>query len=198
MYIPKPFEMNDPTEITNFIHAHSFGILISTCDGRPLATHLPFLYDAEQNVLLAHMAKANPQWRNLNGQSVLVIFPGPHAYISPAWYEVPASVPTWNYVAVHVHGKCTVMDRDEELSDLLERMVRFYEPDSDVPSQVDEPFYRNMMKAIVGFRIDVTSVEGAAKLSQNKPVEVKQRVIAKLRQSVETGAQGIAQLMQER
>ena len=198
MYIPKPFVMNDPTEITNFIHAHSFGILMSTVDGQPLATHLPFLYDAERNILLAHMAKANPQWRNLNGQSVLVVFSGSHAYISPSWYEVPASVPTWNYVAVHMYGKYTVIDSEEELAELLEKTVRFFEPDSELPSQADEPFYRNMMKAIVGFRIDITSVEGTEKLSQNKSVEVQQRVIASLSQSADAGAQGVAQLMQER
>jgi transcriptional regulator len=198
MYIPKSFEMTNQAEITNFIHAHSFAILISTCDGQPVATHLPFIYDAERNVLLAHMAKANPQWRNLNGQTVLVVFSGPHAYISPSWYEVPSSVPTWNYVAVHVYGKYTVIDGEEELANMLERTVRFYESDSDLPSQADEPFYRNMLKAIVGIRIDITRVEGAAKLSQNKPVEVQERVIAKLRQSGEVDAQGVAQLMQER
>jgi transcriptional regulator len=198
MYIPKSFEMNKQADIRNFIYAHSFGILSSTFEGQPFATHLPLVYDAERNILLTHMAKANPQWRNLDGQSVLVVFSGPHAYISPSWYEVPASVPTWNYVAVHVYGKCTVIDGDEELADLLERTVRFYEPDSDLPSQADEPFYRNMMKAIVGIRIDVTSMEGKAKLSQNKPEEVQERVIAKLRQTGDDGAQKVAQLMQER
>ncbi len=94
MYIPKQFEMNAPTEITNFIHAYSFGVLMSTIGEQPFATHLPFLYDAGQNVLFAHMAKANPQWRNLDGQTVLVVFSRPHAYISPSWYREDASVPT--------------------------------------------------------------------------------------------------------
>lgn len=198
MYVPKSFEMNDLNEITKFLHTHSFGILVSTADGQPLATHLPFLYDTERNVLLAHMAKANPQWRNLEGQTVLVVFSGPHAYISPSWYKVSASVPTWNYVAVHVYGKCTVIDSEEELAGLLEKTVLFYEPDSELPSKADEPFYRNMMKAIVGFRIDITSVQGAAKLSQNKSVEIQQRIIANLRESADTRSQGVAQFMQER
>lgn len=198
MYIPKPFEMKDSTVITNFIEDYSFGIMMSTVDEQPLATHLPFLYDAEQNVLLAHMAMANPHWRNLDGQTVLVVFSGPHAYISPSWYEVPAAVPTWNYVAVHVYGKCSVIDSEEELAGLLEKTVKFYEPDSDLPARVDEPFYQNMMKAIVGFRIDITHVEGAAKLSQNKPVEVQERVIANLRLSGDAGAQGVARWMQNR
>ncbi|MCL6452177.1 MAG: FMN-binding negative transcriptional regulator [Alicyclobacillus sp.] len=198
MYVPKSFKMNDLNEITKFLHTHRFGILVSTADGQPLATHLPFLYDTERNVLLAHMAKANPQWRNLEGQTVLVVFSGPHAYISPSWYKVSASMPTWNYVAVHLYGKCTVIDSEEELAGLLEKTVLFYEPDSELPSKADEPFYRNMMKAIVGFRIDITSVQGAAKLSQNKSVEIQQRIIANLRESADTGAQDVAQFMQER
>ncbi|MCL6625342.1 FMN-binding negative transcriptional regulator [Alicyclobacillus shizuokensis] len=198
MYVPSYFRLSDPDEITSFIQAHSFGILVSAVDGQLTATHLPFVYEPEQQVLLAHMARANPQWRNLSGQSVLVIFPGPHAYISPSWYQVPESVPTWNYVAMHVRGTCTVIDSEEERADLLEKMVRFYEPDSDLPSQADKPFYRSLMTGVVGFRIHITRVEGAAKLSQNKSEEVQQRVIAKLRQSSDTGAQSIAKLMQQR
>ncbi len=198
MYIPTPFRMNDPTEIMRFIHAHSFGLLTSTVESQPFATHLPFLYDAGQNVLFAHLAKANPQWRELDGQTALVVFSGPHAYVSPSWYEAPASVPTWNYVAVHVYGICRVIDHEEELGRLLEQTVRFYEPHSELPYQVDEPFYRNMMKAIVGFRVDITRVEGKAKLSQNKSDEIQRRVAARLGESGDFGAQDVARLMQER
>ena len=198
MYIPNHFQINDPDEITNFIHAHSFGILVSTAMEQPLATHLPFFFDAEQYVLLAHMAKANPQWRNLDGQTVLTIFSGPHAYVSPSWYDMPASVPTWNYAAVHVYGKCSVIENDVELADLLESTVRFYEPNSDLPAKADEPFYRNMMKAIVGFRIDITDVQGAAKLSQNKSADVQERVIANLRRTRDADAKDVAMLMENR
>ncbi|MHB1628733.1 MAG: FMN-binding negative transcriptional regulator [Bacilli bacterium] len=198
MYIPTPFEMNDPTEITRFIHAHSFGLLMSTVEGQPFATHLPFLYDAGQNVLFAHMAKANPQWRELDGQTALVVFSGPHAYISPSWYEAPASVPTWNYAAVHVYGTCKIIDHEGELGRLLEQAVKFYEPHSELPSQADEPFYRNMMKAIVGFRVDITRTEGKAKLSQNKSNEIQRRVAAKLGESGDCGAGDVSRLMQER
>jgi len=197
MYIPKPYEMNDSSAVTQFIQANSFGLLISTVEELPFATHLSFFYDAKQNVLLAHVARANPQWRNLNGETVLAVFSGPHAYISPSWYEVPASVPTWDYVAVHVYGKCSVIDNDEELASLLEKMVKFYEPDSKLPQQSNENFYQNMMKAIVGFRIDISRVEGVAKLSQNKSQEVQQRVIANLDESDDVGSKVIARLMQE-
>ncbi|MFD1676502.1 FMN-binding negative transcriptional regulator [Alicyclobacillus fodiniaquatilis] len=198
MYIPKPFTMSDPAEIESFIRKHSFGILMSDDNGTPLATHLPFFYDAEQNALFSHMAKENPQWQHLDGRTVLAVFSGPHAYISPAWYELPASVPTWNYMAVHVYGKCSVIESEGELAEVLERTVRFYEPDSDLPSQADEMFYRNMMKAIVGFRIDITDMQGVAKLSQNKPVAVQERVIANLGVSADVGAKAVADQMRTR
>lgn len=198
MYIPSPFRMSDNDEIINFIQAHGFGILVNAEDRQPFATHLPFLYDVKQNVLLTHMAKANPQWRNLDGETVMAIFSGPHAYISPSWYGVPASVPTWNYVAVHVYGTCSVINNDEDMGDLLQRIVQFYEPDSDVAAQGNEPYYRNLMKAIVGMRIQITEVQGAAKLSQNKPADVQQRVMTHLFQAEDKDARGIAQRMQTR
>ncbi|GMA52424.1 hypothetical protein GCM10025857_37810 [Alicyclobacillus contaminans] len=147
-------------------------------------------------MLLAHLAKANPQWRTLHGQSALVVFQGPHAYISPSWYETPASVPTWNYVAVHVYGTCQVVDSQQELAEILEKTIRFYEPDSLLPTEADEPFYRKMMQAIVGIRIRITHMEGAAKLSQNKSPDVQQRVIARLRESGDAIAQRVADWMQ--
>lgn len=198
MYIPKHFEWTDEAAIGDFIRANSFGTLTTIVDGVPYATHLPFLYDAEQKVLLAHVAKANSQWRNMDGQTALAVFTGPHAYISPSWYEVAESVPTWNYVAVHVTGKCAVIDDETELLRLLEQTVRFYEPESTLPAQAGERFYRNMMKAIVGFRIHITRVEGKRKLSQNKSGEVQQRVIDHLLQAGDTGAAGVAKLMQDR
>ncbi|MDQ0188518.1 FMN-binding negative transcriptional regulator [Alicyclobacillus cycloheptanicus] len=198
MYVPKSFCMDNPDEITAFVHAHSFGVLVSTTEARPVATHLPLVYDAEAHCLFSHMAKANPQAQTLHGQDVLAIFSGAHAYISPAWYEVPAAVPTWNYTAVHMYGRCTRIEDQEALADLLERMIRFYEPSSSLPKQQHEGFYRNMMNAIVGFRIDVTDIQGAAKLSQNKSVEIRQRVVAQLRATGDVNAAAVAQAMEKR
>ncbi|RIV19554.1 FMN-binding negative transcriptional regulator [Alicyclobacillaceae bacterium I2511] len=196
MYIPKEFEMNDSAEITNFIRTHSFGVLFSNTEGRPVATHLPFFYDSDRNVLFAHMAKANPQWRDLDGQTGLVVFSGPHAYISPSWYGEPASVPTWNYVAVHVYGKCSVLHGQDGLDTLLKNTVQFYEPHSDLPARSNEPFYQSMMKSIVGFRIDITSIEGKAKLSQNKSLAVQERVVAQLHETGNSDAVLVSQWMQ--
>src|ERR1700680_4492985 len=108
MYIPERFREDDKAILKTFIREHSFGILVTQGDDAPCATHLPFLYNAERGhygLLSAHMARANPQWQSFASErEALVIFQGPHAYISPSWYDVAASVPTWNYAAVHVYG----------------------------------------------------------------------------------------------
>lgn len=196
MYTPKAFEMSEEEQIREFLHAHSFGVLMSTDAGVPIATHLPMVYDAGRQALFAHMAKANPQWQALDGQTVLAVFTGPHAYISPTWYQVPESVPTWNYVAVHVWGTCSLVTQEDDLAALLEQTVRFYEPGSDLPAQSGAPFYQKMMKAIVGFRVDITRIEGTAKLSQNKPPEVRRRIVDNLRKSEAAGADEVARWME--
>ncbi len=198
MYIPRSYQMSVPDEVVQFIQTYSFGILFTQHEGKPVATHLPFYYDAKENVLLAHMARANSQCQTLNKKTGLVVFSGPHTYISPSWYEIPASVPTWNYTAVHVVGTCTIVQSEEELAAILDKSVQFYEPASELSTHADEPFYRNMMKGIVGFRIEITGMEGQAKLSQNKSVEIQQRIISKLSASPDANAQEVAQLMQER
>src|SRR5262245_32627214 len=107
MYIPNSFREDDQAELHDLMRQNNFAILVTQHGGAPFATHAPFLLDAERGphgTLLAHIARANPQWRDFDGQQeALVIFQGPHAYISPSWYEVAPSVPTWNYAAVHAY-----------------------------------------------------------------------------------------------
>lgn len=99
-------------------------------------------------------------------------------------------------MAVHVYGTCAIIDDEEELADALTNLVLFYEPDSTLSGQSNRTFYRNMMKAIVGFRIEISDVQGAAKLSQNKPADAQARVISHLRDTDDAGAQGVAKYMQ--
>src|SRR3954469_15609634 len=117
MYIPAAFAERDLTKLHDFIEQHSFGLLVSQVDGLPFASHLPFLLDrtaGPHGTLIGHMARANPQWRTLAGQMALVVFSGPHAYVSPTWYEAANTVPTWNYAAVHATGRAEVVEgRDE-------------------------------------------------------------------------------------
>src|SRR5262245_9775346 len=131
MYIPNSFREDDQGELYALIRQYNFAILVTQHDGAPFATHAPFLLDAERGphgTLLAHLARANPQWRDFDGeQEALVIFQGPHAYISPSWYEVAPSVPTWNYAAVHAYGRPRIVDDHARLYRFLEALVDTHE-----------------------------------------------------------------------
>lgn len=174
--------MTEP-EAIDFILSNSFGMLISSTADYPLTTHVPFVFDPASRTVITHVARANPHWHQVDGRPVTLAVSGPHAYISPTWYGIDASVPTWNYVTAQIQGVCRVVDDHEELEQILDRTVRYFDPTSGLPSRAGESFYQTMMKAIVGLRIDVTQIEGAAKLSQNKAEEVRQRVIERLQSS---------------
>src|SRR6218665_543935 len=107
MYIPPYYREEDKNKLTGFMLAHNFANLISSNNNVPVATHLPFVIEqrGEKLFLVSHMAKANPQWQNFADNELLIIFQGPHAYISPQHYEKQQNVPTWNYIAVHAYGK---------------------------------------------------------------------------------------------
>lgn len=198
MYTPAHFAMDDAAEITPFIQQNSFGILFAPVEGRPFATHLPFLLDTvegEKGRLLTHFARANPHWRALDGAEVLVVFAGPHAYISPSWYVEQQAVPTWNYVAVHVYGTCRIMQEDTELQALLARTVQYYEPASPLLDHLHEELYTKMAKGVVGVEISITAIEGKAKLSQNRLPESVQGVINSLRGTDDPQGDAVATLM---
>src|SRR5579884_840207 len=114
MYIPKHFAVHDPAWIRAFIDEYRFATLVTLADGEPFATHLPLLYEpgaGPNGLLRGHMARANPHWKSFEGSIQLAIFTGPHAYVSPTWYETAGpAVPTWNYTAVHAYGKARVVD----------------------------------------------------------------------------------------
>lgn len=195
MYVPKAFAMDEDAAVS-FLERNPFGMLVSSTETYPCVTHVPFVFEREKRTLITHVARANPHWKELNGKSVTMVVAGPHAYISPSWYGVKESVPTWNYVAVHVNGVCSVIEDTGALSSLLEHTVRTFEPESDLLFKSEETFYQNMMKAIVGLRIDMTTIVGAAKLSQNKPPEVRRRVVEKLQLSTSPIEQDIAAWME--
>lgn len=202
MYVPSAFSITDLNVLHDFIEQHSFGTLISQKNDEPFATHLPVLLDrnqGKQGRLIGHFAKANPQAEIKQYQSVLTIFHGPHTYISPTWYEAPNTVPTWNYLAVHVYGRYSVIDDLCELKDVLEEYVNFYEGSQ--PSQwsmqnVDSTLINQLLKGIVGFTIEIERIEGKFKLNQNHPVERQEKVINHLKQQRGDNSQAIATLMQ--
>jgi len=203
MYIPKAFREDDINTLHAFIREYSFAALITQQDGVPFASHLPFLLDADRGpygTLLAHMARANPQWRAFNKeQEVLVIFQGPHAYITPSWYEVELSVPTWNYAVVHAYGLPRLVEEKSELYDLLKILIQTHEAhfEKPWPFQLPDDYLQKMMQGVVGFEIQITRLEGKFKLSQNRTASEREKVIDALQDSSDTLSTGIAQLMSD-
>ena len=191
MYVPHHFKVEDNEEIFSFIDANAFGQLISIVDDRPFASHLPFLISQDRKSLQCHLARSNPHWQNLEDQPVLVTFLGPHDYISPSWYQ-NSGVPTWNYQAAHVYGRCRLFDDAGPLAEVVEALSHRYESAFDSPWQ---PNYREaMLKAIIGVEITIDEVQAKYKLSQNRPAADQAGVIDRLD---ELGADALVSAMRK-
>jgi transcriptional regulator len=173
-------------------------------DGFPTSTLLPILWD--DNIVVAHMARANPQWKTLRpGQETLLICAAEQAYISPTWYAAKAEhgrvVPTWNYSAVHLTGTVTVHEDAEWLLTAVERLTTRHESDRDTPWQVSDapaPYIDGQLKGIVGIEVTVHRVEAKAKLSQNRSAADQRGVIDGLHRESAAGAHAVAAAMERR
>ncbi|HMC10254.1 MAG TPA: FMN-binding negative transcriptional regulator [Pirellulaceae bacterium] len=203
MYIPTHFAEHNLATLHDAIEHYSFATLVSSAAGGMSASHLPLLLDrgsGASGTLVGHMARANLQWRDAAGQEVLAIFSGPHAYISPQWYEAKEVVPTWNYVAVHAYGCFELMNDEAELEALLARMVQTYEASQPRPWTFEEPveFVQRMLRQIVGFRIPISRLEGKWKLNQNRPEGQREKVVAKLGEKSDENSREVARLMEQR
>jgi transcriptional regulator len=189
MYQPKHFEQTDAAVWQALLREQPFATLVTPAGDGFTADHLPLEYDAVSKVLQGHVARANPLWREANGREVLAIFQGPQAYVSPSWYPSKAEhgkvVPTWNYAVVHLHGRLEAIEDAAWLRGFVERLTQRHEATRDTPWAVgDAPadYIDQMLKAIVGIRIEVTRVEAKWKASQNRSAADRQGV-----------AQGLAQ-----
>jgi transcriptional regulator len=203
MYRPPHFDASETAWCHALIRAESFGTLVSVDDaGAPFATHLPFLLDAERGplgTLVGHVARGNPQWRLFGPGSVLAIFQGPHTYVSPAWYDVHPSVPTWNYVAVHAYGTPSLVEDPARVKAILARLVETHEAGREDPWRLEslaEDYVRGMLRGIVAFEIPIARLEGKAKLSQNRGAGDRARVRAALAAG-DPLARAVAALMEE-
>jgi len=201
MYLPSSFRAEDRAQIHGLMRAYNFAVMVTQHDGAPFATHMPFLLDAERGAhgtLLAHMARANPQWRDFAaGQEALVIFQGPHAYISPSWYDTAPSVPTWNYAAVHAYGTPRIIEDHATLYRMLKTLVDVHESSFEQPwaMRLPDDYVDKMMRAIVGFEIEIARVEGKLKLSQNRTPSERRRVADALGQSGDGLSIAVAEMM---
>lgn len=177
MYIPKSFEIKDKEQIFSFIKENAFGQLVSTHEGKIFSSHIPFLFDDEENVLLCHVAKPNPQWQDTEGQQVLVSLEGTHGYISPSWYK-DVGVPTWNYQAVHINGTAKLVHDEDKLRGMLEALTDIYELQQEQPWK--SIYNGKLIQAIVGISIDIEEVQCKFKLGQNRSDTDRLQVIEKL------------------
>ncbi|MCM3711857.1 FMN-binding negative transcriptional regulator [Sporosarcina luteola] len=202
MYIPKYFKVTDVEEIRGFIRENSFGTLVTTKKGRPIATHLPFGFRKKDDdwYITGHMAYGNPQWRTLETcEEALVMFQGPHAYVSSSWYS-SENVPTWNYQSVHLYGKASILPREELVED-LKRMLEKYEGNRENPvlwDTLSPELLESELKGIVGFKIKVEEAQAAYKLSQNRNEKDYANIIEQLRKAGNPQSQQVAERMKKK
>jgi transcriptional regulator len=199
MYIPRQFKNTDDAEVKAFINANGFAVLINQTMGKLWGTHIPLVLSLDGKKLTGHISKANPQWKYFEtGKDALAIFNGPHAYISSSWYD-HENVPTWNYIAVHVYGQLRIIEGGELLN-ALTQMVDQYEKNSPNPVSVEKmsaPFLKSHIEALVGFEIEISSIEAAYKLSQNRDKKNHDEIIHQLEKRDQPESTALANQMKK-
>jgi transcriptional regulator len=188
MYSPPYNRIEDRTEVLAFMREHNFPILVTGAD-RLRGSHLPVIVEERGDALVIdmHMARANPQWRDFSDREVLVVFSGPHGYISPRWYEEAERVPTWNYAAVHAYGVPRMIDDRQAKHFSQRRLIAAMDPEW-LPKfdALDPGYVERMLGGIVVFEIAVTRLETRWKLSQNRGRREMELIIAALEKGGDT------------
>jgi transcriptional regulator len=202
VYLPPHFTETDEAVLLAHVERHDFGLLVTQGSGL-IASQVPFLVERRDGklYLLGHLARPNPQTADLASGEALAIFQGPHAYISPGWYEAAPAVPTWNYASVHAYGPVRAIADPEWLRGLLRRLSDRHEAREATPWRMQDlpgAFLSGMLNGIVGFEIAVARLEGKFKLSQNRPATDRPRIIAALEARDDADSHGVARLMKER
>jgi transcriptional regulator len=205
MYTPKAYENQDQAELHACMREWSFATLITHGASGSQATHLPFLTDAEggpHGVLTTHLARANPQLIDLlAGCEALVIFQGPHAFISPSWYENQNTFPTWNYTAIHARGTPICIEDPQAIRQVLDRTVKVYDEPLGGDWRFDampDDMVLPRLKAIVAVRIPIRSLEGKFKFNQDKTPADRRGVIAALENTLDPSKLMAAAFMRAR
>ena len=197
MYVAKLNQHPFDDEVKNFVRTNAFGVLVSNGSGKICGTHIPLELSEDATRLEGHIARANPQWKNFSdADEVLAIFTGPHAYVSSSWYD-HENVPTWNYIAVHIYGKIRVID-GEELINSLKKLVDKYEngrPNQVAVERMSKPFLTSHIHALVGFAIDITEVQVAYKLSQNRDDKNHRAIVDHLEKGGDENSTRVAEAM---
>jgi len=185
MYTPRFNQVTDRAVLLAAMRENSFALLFGPInpgpDQKPSATHLPLVVkdEGEHGAIEGHFAKANPHWSALAGHETLVVFSGPHSYVSPTLYTEELSVPTWNYIAVHAYGTLETIDEPDAKDALLKGLIALHEPAyADRWHNLPEGYKKTLLNGIVGFRIPIARIEGKFKLSQNRNATERQNVLS--------------------
>lgn len=197
MYAPAYNQVGDRAQQLELMRGNNFAIFVTGSGGELQASHLVCLIEEQGNeiAIAGHMAKSNPQWQSFFDDDVLVIFHGPHAYVSPRWYEQAERVPTWNYAAVHAYGKVRVIDAREAKHEVMRRLVALQDPAWLVEFDALRPEYvDSMLDGIVAFEVQVSRLETRWKLSQNRGRREQERIVAALEKSADSAARATAEL----
>jgi len=197
VYSPSYNQLEDRAELVAFMRANGFPVLVTGTGGSLVASHLPAMISAEKEQIMLdmHMAKSNPQWKEFFDDEVMVVFSGPHAYVSPRWYADKERVPTWNYAAVHAYGMPKIISSRDEKHASQRRLVEALDPrwlpsfDALRPAYVEQ-----MLGGIVNFQIKVTRVETRWKLSQNRDRAEMEAIAAQLDKSQDSVEKALAAL----
>ena len=197
MYTPAYAKNENEEDLKDFIRKNGFGIVVSTVDGKLWATHIPLILVGGK--LQGHISRGNKQWRALpQNEEVMVIFLGPHTYVSSSWYD-HENVPSWDYVAVHVYGKAHIQS-EEELIESLRQLTNKYEKDSVHPISVDtmsEKFVHAELRGTIGFEITIERMEASYKLSQNRDEKNHTQIISELEKRGDENSVSVANEMRK-
>lgn len=203
MWIPQLYRVSETPKLQGFMKKYNFANLISSGGNGLQSTAIPFVVKpdgGEYGTLLAHIAKANPQSKTLgDGHEVMVIFHGPHAYISPNWYQnKQTAVPTWNHTTVCAYGIPKIIDEPNAVIKILQELVEQHEANFSKPWKMDDaPAYvGKLLPAVTAFEIPLTRIEGQFKLSQDRPADFP-GIIDALQSSNDSGERELAKMMQD-
>jgi transcriptional regulator len=192
MYLPKHFAVIDPALLAQLISEYPLATLVGNLEGHLEINHLPLMLSADKTKLYGHIARVNPLIKiaNSNNADVTAVFNGPNAYVTPAWYpskkETGKVVPTWNYAVVHIEGTIKLIEDPQWLRSHVAQMTNIHEPTYQSDWKLDdapEEYVQMMLRAIVGIEIEIQSMVGKFKLSQNRPAEDYDAVVGELKQS---------------
>ena len=198
MYISKLYREEDREKILEFLRQNEFATLVAYDGEKPTAGHLlmEVMEDDGKLFVNGHMSRANPLWKTFEkNPEVLVIFQGPHTYISPTWYD-HVNVPTWNYQAIHIYGKPRILSDYNETYEMLSRLILRNESDPAYRLEtLPQDFVQKEVKGIVAFQIEVTRIEANYKLSQNRNDADYHNIVSRLEEREDEMSHGVAEAM---